>query len=317
MVSDRLQTLNRRTFVGASAAVASTAMTGIGTAHEADDKEQEDDDENGDDDPTDIAHRGYMGQYPENTLLAFEEASQTADMIELDVMPCKDGDVVVFHDEKLSSRDGGTRGLTDKDGYVWKTPCETVYNAEVLDSGETVPLLSEALETIPDDVAVNIEFKNPGSTDVKSSTNLSGNELEKGKDRWRSFTEKTLGIAAEYDNDILVSSFYEAAIATVRETDSSIPVGYLFWDSIERGLDIAREYDCEAVHPPYNMVKGSPFFNDDYYIDDPDFADINLVATAHEEGRAVNVYTLDTWYQTDELVEAGVDGVIVNYPNLL
>ncbi|MCO8246549.1 glycerophosphodiester phosphodiesterase family protein [Haladaptatus sp. AB643] len=36
-----------------------------------------------------------------------------------------------------------------------------------------------------------------------------------------------------------------------------------------------------------------------------------------DEGREVNVYTFDTWYQAEQLAEAGVDGVIVNYPNLL
>ncbi|GKZ15599.1 glycerophosphodiester phosphodiesterase [Haladaptatus sp. T7] len=327
MVSERLQALNRRTFVGTGAAVASTALAGVGTAQQrcSDDDEGDHgaDDDHGrgggddEDDITYVAHRGYKGLHPENTLRAFEAASRTADMIELDIMPCADGEIVVFHDEKLGARDGGTRGLTDQHGYVWENDCETVLNANVLGSGETVPLLSEALAAIPNHVDVNIEFKNPGSAAAQSSTNLSGAELEAGKERWRSFTEDALDIVAEHGNDVLVSSFYEAAIATVREVNPDIPVGYLLWDSIERGLDIVREYDCEAVNPPYNMVKGSPFFDDPYYLDDPDFADIDLVQVAHDEGREVNVYTLDTWYQADQLAKAGVDGLIVNYPNLL
>ncbi|WP_342764541.1 glycerophosphodiester phosphodiesterase [Haladaptatus sp. R4] len=190
-------------------------------------------------------------------------------------------------------------------------------NANVLGTEETIPLLSEALEAIPNHVGVNIEFKNPGSAAAQSSTNLEGDELKAGKERWRSFTEDALDIIADHDNEILVSSFYEAAIATVREVNPDMPVGYLLWDDIERALDIVREYDCEAVNPPYNMVKGSPFFDDPYYLDDPNFADIDLVQAAHDEGREVNVYTLDTWYQAEQLAEAGVDGVIVNYPNLL
>ena len=328
MVSERLQTLNRRTFVGTGAAVASTALAGVGTAQQCSDDDTDDgrgadDDDHGHDGGDDedgvtyVAHRGYKGMYPENTLRAFEAASRTADMIELDIMPCAGGEIVVFHDEKLGARDGGTRGLTDQHGYVWENSCETVRNANVLGSGETIPLLSEALEAIPDHVGVNIEFKNPGSAEAQSSMDLSGAELEAGKDRWRSFTETALDIVSEHENDILVSSFYEAAIATVRELDPEIFVGYLLWDSIERGLDIVREYDCEAVNPPYNMVQGSPFFNDPYYLDDPQFADIDLVQVAHDEGREVNVYTLDTWYQADQLAKAGVDGLIVNYPNLL
>ncbi|MGA9403268.1 glycerophosphodiester phosphodiesterase [Haladaptatus sp.] len=323
MVSQRLQALNRRTFVGTGAAVAIKAFTGVGLARESCHDDGKHDDESGrgdhgaDEDVTYVAHRGYKGLHPENTLRAFEAASRTADMIELDIMPCAGGEIVVFHDEKLGARDGGTRGLTDEHGYVWENSCDTVRNANVLGTEETIPLLSEALEAIPDHVGVNIEFKNPGSAAAQSSTNLEGDELKAGKERWRSFTEDALDIIADHDNEILVSSFYEAAIATVREVNPDIPVGYLLWDDIERGLDIVREYDCEAVNPPYNMVKGSPFFGDPYYLDDPNFADIDLVQVAHDEGREVNVYTLDTWYQAEQLAEAGVDGVIVNYPNLL
>ena len=42
-----------------------------------------------------MAHRGYSGKYPENTMLVFEEAAKTgADGIELDVQLTKDGQVV-------------------------------------------------------------------------------------------------------------------------------------------------------------------------------------------------------------------------------
>lgn len=51
-----------------------------------------------------MAHRGYSGKYPENTMLAFEEAAKTgADGIELDVQLTKDGQVVVIHDERIRS----------------------------------------------------------------------------------------------------------------------------------------------------------------------------------------------------------------------
>ena len=48
------------------------------------------------------AHRGYSGRYPENTMLAFENAVKaTADYIELDVHETKDGEIVVIHDDNL------------------------------------------------------------------------------------------------------------------------------------------------------------------------------------------------------------------------
>lgn len=37
---------------------------------------------------------------------------------------------------------------------------------------------------------------------------------------------------------------------------------------------------------------------------------------AHEEGRAVNVWTVDSWLQFDDLAAAGVDGIVADYPGL-
>lgn len=49
-----------------------------------------------------IAHRGFGGMYPKNTLLAFEEAIELGvDGIKLDVHLSRDGQVIDFHDEDL------------------------------------------------------------------------------------------------------------------------------------------------------------------------------------------------------------------------
>ena len=49
-----------------------------------------------------LAHRGASADAPENTLTAFAEAArQGADGVELDVMLCASGELVVCHDEKL------------------------------------------------------------------------------------------------------------------------------------------------------------------------------------------------------------------------
>lgn len=324
MPDDSRDGLGRRTFVkGTGATVVGAAL---GNAAVGSVRADTTDGSGRGDDPSIIAHRGFAGRYPENTLGAVREASrggrggraakQGADMVEIDIVPCADGEVVVFHDSGLAERDGGERGLTDTSGLVWETPCEDVLDAEVLDSGETVPLLTDVMEAIPPNVGVNVEFKNPGSSDLRFAEDLSGEELAKQKDLWRPFTERALDVISRYDNPILVSSFYEAALATVRDAAPDLPIAFLFWDSIEEGLKITREYDAEALHPPYNMIQGTPFFGDEYYTSGP-YADIDLVEVAHEEGRAVNVYTLGTWYQAERLVETGVDGIIADYPGLL
>lgn len=327
--------LNRRQFVvGAGMTVAGSKLGGVETvvAHRNDHGEEQTA-------PSIIAHRGFAGLYPENTVRAVRlssgrhparsqdqqapqnghqggERRRGADIIEIDVMPTADGDVVVFHDDRLDGRDGGEQGLTDASGVVWETPTETVLEAEVLESGETVPLLSDVLDAIPPNVGVNVEFKNPGSFDLRLGEALDDATLEQQKKLWRPFTEKVLAVLAEHENRILVSSFYEGALATVREIEPSLPVAFLFWDSISDGLTVTRRYDCEAIHPPRNMIKNTPFFEDDYYTSGP-FADTDLVEIAHAEDRTVNVYTVETWYQATQLAGAGVDGLINDYPGLL
>jgi len=319
-------TVSRRTFVaGASAAAAGSAL-GAGTAGAVAADGGTESRSGGGDDPAVIAHRGFAGLYPENTIGAVEASSaggnadsaarQAADVIEIDVMPTADGDLVVFHDDRLASRDDGERGLTDATGVVWEEPTDVVTDAEVLESGETVPLLSEIMDAIPPNIDVNVEFKNPGSFDLEFDTKLSGDALEAQKEIWRPFTENVLGVFEHYENDILVSSFYEGAIATVRE-QSDIPVAPLLWSGIEDGLAIAREYDAEAIHPPYNMIEGTPFYADPVYTDTVMWEDIDLLSVAHDEGRDVNVFTILTWYQAEQLAAAGVDGLITDYPGLL
>lgn len=327
------QYIGRRTFVeGTAATLASSGIAGSTAAQESDGGESGTDDatetegEEMTDDTTLIAHRGFAGVYPENTQLAVEAASfggsgaqtahRRADMIEVDVVPTADGTLVTFHDNGLSERDGGERGLTDTEGLVFETDPDTVTSATVLGTEETVPTLESVMDSIPPSVAVNLEFKNPGSDDLAFAESLSDQTLSTQRELWQPYTERALDLVSEYDNDILVSSFYEAALATVREYDDSVPIAFLFWNSIEEGLEVTRRYDCEAMNVPRNMVQGTPFFNDDGYIKS-DLSDIDLVDIADDEDRDLNVWTVSTWYQARELVQAGVDGLISDYPTVL
>jgi glycerophosphoryl diester phosphodiesterase len=327
MDRDRSTLVGRRTFVKGTGTAIGAATLGGGTAArgagaESGERNGGEADESGeldfaeDDDPIVIAHRGFAGVYPQNTIAAAIGASLAdADAIEIDVVPCEDGTPVVFHDNGLGEREAG--GLTDLEGLVWETDCETVTSAEVLESGETIPTFEALMDAVPPELGINIELKNPGSEDLQFATDLDDGALEEEKDLWRPFVRDVLEIASGYGNEVLVISFYEAALAVTRELSPHTPLGVLPWDSIEFGVDVAREYDLEAIHPPYDMIQGTPFFNDGVYVDEPDYSDIDLIELAHEEGRAVNVYTLSTWYQAEQLDAAGADGLVSDYPGLL
>jgi len=266
-------------------------------------------------DPRLIAHRGFAGAAPENTVAAFVAAADHgADAVELDVMPCADGEVVVFHDDRL---EGDGRPLTDAEGVVWETPCEAVLTAEVLDSGHAVPRLEDVLDALPADVDVTVELKNPGSDSIRPGESLPGEDRVPARRRWQRFVDDVFEIVAEYDHDVLFASFCEGALAAVRHRSEESSVGVLVGSALHDGLAVARRYDAEAVHPPRNAVPGTTFHGEPYLGTAPDDPDLDVVAEAHDDGREVNVWTVDTWYQASQLREAGVDGMIADYPGLL
>ena len=266
-------------------------------------------------DPTLIAHRGFAGENPENTRLAARAATREngsgrrADLVEIDVVPTADGDIVVFHDNDLAGSDS-TEMLTETSGLVWETDTETVTSAEVLQSGETVPRLEELLTSIPSAVGINIELKNPGSTSLQFGKKLSDDALDTQKAVWRPFVDDVVDIVNAHDHKILFSSFYEAALAVVSE-QSMAPVAPILWESVDDGIAIAEAYDANAIHPPVAMIRNTPFF--DY----GRFGETDLVRTAQSYGWDVNVWTVDSWYQADQLLDAGVDGLIADYSTLL
>ena len=61
-----------------------------------------------------MAHRGYSGVYPENTMLSFREAVKVGcDAIEMDVHETRDGRLVVIHDERLDRTTDGPGRVCD------------------------------------------------------------------------------------------------------------------------------------------------------------------------------------------------------------
>lgn len=98
-----------------------------------------------------IAHRGASGSYPENTLLAIEQALMAkADGIEIDVF-CVENELVVIHDEDVSRTTNG-KGLLQN---------FTLKQLQQLDAGagEQVPTLWQVLQQVNNQTLLNIELK--------------------------------------------------------------------------------------------------------------------------------------------------------------
>jgi glycerophosphoryl diester phosphodiesterase len=98
-----------------------------------------------------LAHRGFSAEFPENTLLAFEEGlSAGADGFECDLRLTSDGTVVIFHDDNL-------KRLCRVKGSVEKSRLSDLKKLKVKNS-EPIPTLEEVLTRFHT-TRINLELK--------------------------------------------------------------------------------------------------------------------------------------------------------------
>jgi glycerophosphoryl diester phosphodiesterase len=114
-----------------------------------------------------MAHRGGSRLAPENTLVAFRQAVEwwSADVLELDVNPTRDGEAVVIHDatlERTTSETGpvAARSLAElrqvDTGYRFSADRGATYPYR--GRGISIPTLAEVLQALPH-TRLNVEIK--------------------------------------------------------------------------------------------------------------------------------------------------------------
>ncbi|WP_306059318.1 glycerophosphodiester phosphodiesterase [Natronococcus wangiae] len=185
---------------------------------------------------------------------------------------------------------------------LYETPASEEFAAEVLESGETIPTLDEAMEVVPANVGVNIDIEE-GSPDVQFGRVDDPEAEREGVDVAR------VGCR---DRDQLRQRVVVLDVLGGRARDrprhrsrsaGSVPALRLH----SGGLDVTDEYDTDAVNPPLEKIYGTPLFDGDAY------EEIDLVAEAHERDLPVTVWTINTWYEVERLIDAGVDGLFLDY----
>jgi len=160
--------------------------------------------------PVIFAHRGASSHAPENTLAAFHLAiDHGAKAIELDVQLTKDQEVVVFHDSRLNRTTNGTGKIKDftlselRNFNAGVSFCPAYQN-------EKIPALAEVLDSLPPDIIINIELKNP-------QTPFDG------------LPSRTACLVREFNaqNRVLISSFNSIALSKFNKELPSVPRGRL------------------------------------------------------------------------------------------
>ena len=177
-----------------------------------------------------VGHRGCPDLYPENTVLAFREASARCDWIEFDARRCASGEVVVLHDETLTRTVGVDRAVAD-------VPLAELREYRVGDSEEPVPTLTEALDAIPDRLGVNVELKQGGLAEAVDAA------------------------ADRVGDEVVVSSFSADALREFRRV-SDRPVATVTMDPSPDAwtavLDRSVDLDADYVHPQYDLLLAEP-----------------------------------------------------------
>lgn len=150
-----------------------------------------------------IAHRGASGDYPENTLLAIEQAiAQGADAIEIDVFAVQ-GELIVIHDHHLARTTNGS-------GSIYQYSIEQLMQLDA-GRGERIPTLWQVLQLLaPTGLWLNIELK--GENTVAPLLPL----LDKA--------EQQLGF--DYQR-LVISSFNHHLLAAIKQQRPELKLGAL------------------------------------------------------------------------------------------
>lgn len=230
-----------------------------------------------------VAHRGYSGCYPENTMLSFQKAVEAkADEIELDVQLTKDDQVVVIHDEKVDRTTdgvGNVRDFTLKD--IQKLDASKAWDGQ--HPFQHIPSFEEYCEwACGQPVVTNIELKT-------------------GIVYYPDIERKTIEILQKYHmvRKVMFSSFNHLSLIDAKRICPEIPVGALVGkNGIFNAGFYCRKFGFEFYHPSWEAL------------------DDEKVREIHDHGVKMNVWTVNGMCELEKLQKWGVRGVITNFPTV-
>lgn len=238
-----------------------------------------------------LGHRGASADFPENTLAAFRAAlEQGADGVELDVMRCASGEVVVVHDDDLARV---TAHAPDSRRRVRVSTLDELRRFDV-GRGERVPTLDEVFEALGPEAFVNVELKSP---EVKTPREHLELLRDDGLAAATSEVLRRHGRLAE-PRTTLVSSFDPLQLLRFRSAaGDAVPLGFLFHRDQHAAMQsLHHVLPVRAVHPEASLI------------------DAAALLAWRRRGLLVNTWTVDDPREIAALVALGIDAIITNRP---
>lgn len=228
-----------------------------------------------------IAHRGNSSVAPENTLPAFESAIAVgSDLVELDYYHSADGVPITFHDKTLDR----TTDAVMRWGMKEVSPTsKTLAELQMLDAGAwfdarfagiQIPTLDASIDTIQNGSMTLIERKHG---DAKTCIAL----LDK---------KNLLG-------DVVVQAFDWTYLENCRKLSSTVTMAALGSDPLtDEQLDRIAAFDAQVV--AWHQK----------------FLDADVIERIHDRGMKAWTWTVDDMDRAEQLIDAGIDGIITNVP---
>lgn len=229
--------------------------------------------------PLAFAHRGGAGDWPENTMPAFENAVGLGyRYMETDVHVTADGVLLAFHDDHLDR-------VTDGHGAIAELDYATVRRA-LVDGREPIPLFEDLVGTWPE-VRFNIDPKHDGCVDALAAAIRRTGSIDRvcvG-----AFSDRRLARLRGMLGRDLCTSLGPRGVARLRGASWRIPTA-------------RPSAGCVQVPP---KAGGVPI------------VDASFITAAHDRGLQVHVWTIDDPIQMRELLDLGVDGIMTDRPAVL
>lgn len=228
--------------------------------------------------PIPFAHRGGAGEWPENTMPAFEGAVALGyRYVETDVHVTADGVLLAFHDDRLDR-------VTDASGVVVDLRWSSVAKARV-DGREPIPRLVDLLTTWPD-LHVNIDPKHDAAVEPLAEVIAGTGAIDR----------------------VCVGSFSDRRIARLRAMLGTRLCTAMGPGAVAR----LRAASFGWPHTPAQDCAQVPMRQGRFPIVDERF-----VGAAHRLGVPVHVWTVDDPDAMDTLLDMGVDGIMTDRPAVL
>lgn len=228
-----------------------------------------------------IAHRGASGYAPENTLAAFRRAvALGATFIETDLQLTRDARFVAIHDDSVDRTTNGRGKVHDLTlTEIRSLDAGSWFSSEF--AGERIPTLEELLDFCKKhDVVFYLEMK-PGSS-------WGGEHALVGALRESGEIARTV-----------VISFNAPILQKLRIIEPTLMTGLLYDGQFDNPVDQAVEVGARQL-----AVRG-------------DLVTPALLADARKKDLQVVCWTVNHPAHMRMLVEAGVDGIMSDYPDRL